>query len=150
MDIATKKRLLTECVERVNNRLEEINAAIEQAQEAITNETKSSAGDKYETSREMIQQDFNRYHTQLLQSKRDWIALQQLSTEHKEMVDVGAVVVTEKMTYFIAVSLGQHTFEGKDLMVISPSSPIGKLFQDRRAGESISFNGVQHVIQAIY
>ena len=70
MDIGTKKELLNYCLKQIEGRLEETAFAIEQAQEAIESETKSSAGDKYETSREMIQQDLSRYHTQLLQTKK--------------------------------------------------------------------------------
>lgn len=150
MDIGTKKELLNYCLKQIEGRLEETAFAIEQAQEAIESETKSSAGDKYETSREMIQQDLSRYHTQLLQTKKDWVVLQKMETEMKEKVEMGAVVVTEKVTYFMAVSLGQQKFEGIDFMVISPSSPIGKLLLGCTAGDQIVFNGMTQSITAVY
>ncbi|MBD1432528.1 GreA/GreB family elongation factor [Sphingobacterium sp. DN00404] len=150
MDIGIKKELLNNCLRQIEGRLEETAFAIQQAQEAIESETKSSAGDKYETSREMIQQDLNRYHTQLLQSKKDWVVLQKMETEIKEKVEIGAIVVTEKVTYFMAVSLGQQLVEGMNFMVISPSSPIGKLLLGREVGDQIVFNGTKQSITAVY
>ncbi|RZF62275.1 GreA/GreB family elongation factor [Sphingobacterium corticibacterium] len=149
MDIGIKKELLSYCLRQIEGRLEETAFAIQQAQEAIESETKSSAGDKYETSREMIQQDLNRYHTQLLQSKKDWVVLQKMETEIKEKVEIGAIVVTDKVTYFMAVSLGQQRVEGMNFMVISPSSPIGKLLLGREVGDQIVFNGTKQSITAI-
>jgi|SRR5690606_10893305 len=149
MDIGIKKELLSYCLRQIEGRLEETAFAIQQAQEAIESETKSSAGDKYETSREMIQQDLNRYHTQLLQSKKDWVVLQKMETEIKEKVEIGAIVVTDKVTYFMAVSLGQQRVEGMSFMVISPSSPIGKLLLGREVGDQIVFNGTKQSITAI-
>lgn len=150
MDIAAKKELLNHCLQQIEGRLEEITRAIQQAQEAIESETKSSAGDKYETSREMIQQDLNRYHAQLSQTKKDWVLLQKTDVGTKQKAEIGAIVVTEKVTYFIAVSLGQQQVNGTNFIVISPSSPIGKLLLGLEVSDRIVFNGTKQLIAAIY
>ena len=150
MDIAAKKELLNHCLQQIEGRLEEITRAIQQAQEAIESETKSSAGDKYETSREMIQQDLNRYHAQLSQTKKDWVQLQKTDVGTKQKAEIGAIVVTEKVTYFIAVSLGQQQVNGTNFIVISPSSPIGKLLLGLEVSDRIVFNGTKQLIAAIY
>lgn len=150
MDIAAKKELLNHCLQQIEGRLEEITHAIQQAQEAIESETKSSAGDKYETSREMIQQDLNRYHAQLSQTKKDWVLLQKADVGTKQKAEIGAIVVTEKVAYFIAVSLGQQQVNGTNFIVISPSSPIGKLLLGLEVSDQIVFNGTKQLIAAIY
>lgn len=150
MGADTKRQLLDHCIEKVNERLAEINYAIQQAQDAIENETKSSAGDKYETSREMIQQDLNRYNTQLVQAKKDWMLLQKMDIGAKETAELGAVVETDQVTYFMAISLGQQQVDGQHFMVVSPSSPIGKLLLGSKTGEQISFNDAKQLIIAVY
>ena len=55
MDI--KNQLYQLCCNYVNKRIDEINVIIDEAVEAANNETKSSAGDKYEVGREMMQQE---------------------------------------------------------------------------------------------
>lgn len=150
MDIGIKKELLSHCLKQIEGRLDEITLAIQQAQEAIESETKSSAGDKYETSREMIQQDLNRYHTQLLQTKKDWDMLQKIEIDIKKKAEMGAIIVTEKVTYFMAVSLGQQQVDGMNFMVISPSSPIGKLLLECAIGDHVFFNGAKQTITAVH
>lgn len=150
MDINIKKELLSRCFEKIEERVREIMLAIQQAQEALESETKSSAGDKYETSREMIQQDLNRCHMQLSQAKKDWILLQKIEIGIKEKVEMGAIVMTEKGTYFMAVSLGQQQVDGRNFIVISPSSPIGKLLLGSEIGDAIFFNGAKQLITAVY
>ncbi len=150
MEFTIKKELLDFCVAKNKDRIKDIVLAMEHAQDAIENDTKSSAGDKYETTREMVQQDLNRYQDQLAQAKKDAVVLQQLELDVKTSGAVGAVVVTDKASYFIAISLGKQYIAANDYMIISASSPIGKLLLGKVIGEVIVFNGNSQTIQAIY
>jgi|SRR5690606_12385338 len=145
------KELLKEsCLKRTQVRFEEIQLGMTQAQESLESETKSSAGDKYETSREMIQQDLSRYQDQLNQVKKDLIVLQQIELKPKEKAILGAVVVTEGATYFLAISLGKLEIAGNTYMVISPHSPIGRLLWEKEVGEIFQFNDREQQIQQIF
>lgn len=150
MDMEIKKKVIQHCVDRIDERSAEIMNAIQQAEEAIQGETKSSAGDKYETSREMIQQDLDRYHKQLVQVKKDRIVLQKIELAARKEIGLGAIVLTDSITYFIAVSLGQQAIEGINMMVISPLSPIGSLLLGHKVGDHILFNGTTQSIKAIH
>lgn len=141
-----KAQALSLCLQRNEDRLNEIVYAIQQAQDAIESDTKSSAGDKYETSREMIQQDLNRYQEQLTQAKKDAIVLQQLDTDAKPLAGVGSLVVTDRAYYFIAISLGKQQLDGHEIMIISAASPIGKLLVGTGIGHTISFNGAEQTV----
>lgn len=150
MGIMVKKILLDFCVSKNQDRLDEIILAMEHAQDAIENDTKSSAGDKYETTREMVQQDLNRYQAQLQQAKIDSVLLQQLELDPKTKANAGSVIVTDKARYFIATSLGRQQIADEEYMVISASSPIGKLLLGKVVGDNIMFNGNIQTIQALY
>lgn len=148
MDI--KDALFKICLQRNNARLDEINHAIGQSQDAIENDTKSSAGDKYETTREMIQQDLNRYQDQLAQAKVDAHLLHQIDLGAKLSVAMGAVVQTDQTFYFIAISLGRIEHKGDTYMIVSPSSPIGALLLGKSTGDSITFNGNSQTIVQVF
>jgi len=138
------------CLEKNANRLNEVNYAITQSQDAIENDTKSSAGDKYETTREMIQQDLNRYQNQLQQAKADQHILEQIDLSTKSKVALGAVVQTDLAIYFIAISIGRVDVDGDTYMIVSPSSPIGALLIAKEVNDIINFNGkMQRVLQVI-
>ncbi len=148
MDI--KNVLYKICLEKNKARLDEINYAIAQSQDAIENDTKSSAGDKYETTREMIQQDLNRYRDQLQQAKIDQHSLQQIDLGLKLKGALGSIVQTDSACYFIAISLGRVEVNGDIFMIVSPSSPIGSLLLSQGEGDSIIFNGHKQTIREIF
>ena len=60
-----KKKLYDLCIAYVQGRMDEAKLAIDEAQKASNDDTKSSAGDKYETGREMMQQETDRNMAQL-------------------------------------------------------------------------------------
>lgn len=53
--MSLKEELYELCVDFVDSRLSTIQQTIESNQKALTSETKSSAGDKHETGRAMLQ-----------------------------------------------------------------------------------------------
>lgn len=145
-----KQKLIDACISLTEARLAEIRIAKEQSEEAIREDTKSSAGDKYETTREMVQQDLNRYQTQLQEAQKDLNVLQSLSLKTLPRVGLGSVVHTDFINYFIATSIGQVTIDAKQVYVISPSSPVGLQLLGKNLGDSIIFNGkTQQIITLI-
>lgn len=148
-----KKNLLEIAVVRTQERITMVESAMESARDSSNDDTKSSAGDKYETSREMIQQDINRYQKQLLEAHKD---LQQLAniTQINEDVSgfctLGSLVNTNKGLYFIAISIGAITYKDRTVFVISPASPIGQLLLGKTVGDRFLFNKIDQEIVAIY
>lgn len=136
-----KSRWIQEITSRTEARLNEILAAMELANDSLVNDTKSSMGDKYETSREMAQQELTRLQQQLKQVENDLATLQLLPTESNNIVALGSLVVTNQFNYLISISIGQVKFEDEVLMVISKESPIGKLLLGKSKGDKITFNG---------
>lgn len=136
-----KSRWIQEITLRTEARLNEILAAMELANDSLVNDTKSSMGDKYETSREMAQQELTRLQQQLKQVENDLATLKLIPTESNKIVALGSLVVTNQFNYLISISIGQVKFEEEVLMVISKESPIGKLLLGKSKGDKIAFNG---------
>jgi len=142
-----KSRWIQEITLRTEARLKEILAAMDLANDSLVNDTKSSMGDKYETSREMAQQELTRLQQQLKQVENDLAILQLLPTESTNIVALGSLVVTNQFNYLISISIGQVKFEDEVLMVISKESPIGKLLLGKSRGDKIVFNGNEIIIK---
>lgn len=142
-----KSRWIQETTLRTEARLKEILAAMDLANDSLVNDTKSSMGDKYETSREMAQQELTRLQQQLKQVENDLTILQLLPAESTNIVALGSLVVTNQFNYFISISIGQVKFEDEVLMVISKESPIGKLLLGKSRGDKIVFNGNEIIIK---
>lgn len=117
---------------------------------ASNNETKSSMGDKYETSREMVQQEINNLQVQLNENIQARNSLKTLNTNLHQKIGLGSLVQTDKGFFYIAVSLGDITFNEKKIFVISTESPLGKaLFGKKQQGE-FSLNNLKQKILKIW
>jgi len=66
-----------------------------------------------------------------------------------EQVSLGSLVYTSVATYFIAISLGKLSIEGKDVFAISAVSPIGQQLIGKKRKEAIDFNGKKITIKEI-
>ncbi len=140
-------------IARTNDRIAMIESALETARDSSNDDTKSSAGDKYETSREMIQQDINRYQGQLLEANKDLLQLTNIATtiaDTTDFVKLGSLVKTNLGLYFIATSIGALKIDDMNVFAISPVSPIGQLLLSKKTGDSFLFNKLNQTITGVY
>src|ERR1700712_3470692 len=94
--IEIKKELYNLCLSYVQKRMDAAQLAIEEAQKASNDDTKSSAGDKYETGREMMQQETNRNLGQLNEANKLKISLNKINPDVVSYIaDTGSLVITD-------------------------------------------------------
>ena len=99
----TKQQLYKKCNELIHNRLKVIQNNISDIQKALQSETKSSAGDKHETGRAMLQLERERLGNQLAEAKKLQESLRKLQIENTyNKVAFGSLVRTNQLNYFIA------------------------------------------------
>ncbi|MDO3693847.1 3-oxoacyl-ACP synthase [Wenyingzhuangia sp. chi5] len=144
-----KEELLTKCIRIIDEKLENIQQAINGYQQDLNSETKSSAGDKHETGRAMLQLEMEKlgqqYQTVLSQKN----SLRKIETSAKNKAQIGSLVVANGGYYFLATSIGQVKYEGKTFMVISINSPIGQLLLGKQKDDCFTFNGKQLKIDEV-
>jgi transcription elongation GreA/GreB family factor len=146
-----KETLYQLCMDFIDQRILTAETALEQAREASNDDTKSSAGDKYETSREMMQQDIDRNKRLLLDAQENQRILRavEINTAKSDRIRHGSLVYTSQGTFYISISAGQLNVDGKSVFAVSPASPIGKLLLDKKKGDSLSFNGKNYLIEEV-
>jgi transcription elongation GreA/GreB family factor len=142
-----KERLYGLCIERLNDRLKELMEETEALQSAANEDTKSSMGDKYETSRAMamIQKE------NLIKQQSAFVKMLQTlhgikSHKNRNKVEQGSLIETDKGKYYLTVSLGQISVEDEKINVISPVSPIGQVMIGQKTGSVIEFRGQKFTI----
>ena len=147
---ATKVSLMQACEEHVNQRIANARQAIESASDAAADDTKSSAGDKFETTREMMQQELNRHQQLLGDAQRMAQALANLDIRRNTgPVKPGSLVETNHGFFFIAVSVGQLEVDGMIFRAISPASPLGQQLIGLESGQEAAFNGTVYRVLSI-
>lgn len=122
---------------------------------ASNNDTKSSMGDKYETGREMLQQEINNLQVQLNEvlKQQDFLktSFDKLRMTKKfDKAEKGAIVKTEKGLFFISVSLGEINFDNQKIICISPESPLAKAMNGKLKGEAFSLNNMSQKIVDVF
>lgn len=145
-----KEQLYALCITYVRTRMHAAEQAIAEAQQSANNDTKSSAGDKYETGREMAQQETNRNLSQLNEANKLMVALQQISAAGKAATaEAGSLVTTNNGAFYIAISAGSLQLDGMSYFAVSPASPIGLQLKGKSAGDKFALNGKNYVIEAV-
>lgn len=145
-----KAELNGQCIALLQDRIASITGLIEDARNASNNDTKSSMGDKYETTREMMQIEINKLQLQLKDAQQMLLAFKTLDAEKRlDVVAVGAWVETDRATFYLAAAVGKVTFHSQTIMVVSPVSPIGKAMLGKRRGDTIAMGGVVYTVREV-
>lgn len=148
--INIKELLYNHCMQYVEERIARIQNEINLQQEAANEETKSSAGDKYETGRAMAQLEIERNLVQLKEAEKLQSFLQHMALEHTgEVIVPGSLVTTSKGVFYIAISLGAVTIEQQTYVIVSPDSPVGKLLLGKRAGQEMAWRNEGYAIVSV-
>ena len=103
-----KKELYKKCETFVNKRLQTVEDIISSNQKALQTETKSSAGDKHETGRAMLQLEMEKAGQQLAGISQMKLILAKINILKKsEVAHLGSVVETGFANYFLSISTGK-------------------------------------------
>ena len=145
-----KQQLFDRCNQLITERIVVYQTAIESANTAINEDSKSSAGDKYETSREMITQEIKNNSTHLAEAVKQKQLLSQIDViKVFDTIQTGSLVFTNHETFFISISAGTLLLGSQNYQCISPSSPLGRNFIDKKKGDKVVFNAKVYLILMI-
>ena len=140
--IMTKPDLHARCHAFIEQRISAARTAMQAAQESSSSETKSSAGDKYETGREMANAERDRNAAHMQQAQQLQAELGRISPDAPcDTVRPGALVTTSLGRFYIATSAGKVVAEGQEVFAVSPAAPVAMALKGLRAGQEAVFNG---------
>lgn len=145
-----KLQLLTKCRQYADLRIATVRQAMDDAQAAANEESKSSVGDKYETGRSMMQIEGEKAAHQLAEAMKLKAVLDRISPDtHSKKIVTGSLVITNSAKIFISIGIGKLNLDGEDILVVAPTSPLGKALMGLSVNDRISFNNESIVILAL-
>ncbi|MBL0341096.1 MAG: 3-oxoacyl-ACP synthase [Bacteroidetes bacterium] len=125
--------------------------AIASAKESRDNDTKSSAGDKYETGRAMMQIEIENNEMQLLHAMNQMEELSKINFDKDyKKIEFGCLVSTSQGKYYISIGHGKLMIDKDVIYAISLGSPIGALLKNKVVGDKVSFQGRDFTILEIH
>ena len=150
MSIALKQQLYDFCKSALDERLASIQGVMAGIQKSLLSETKSTAGDKHETGRAMLQLEREKTGRQIVAIEQQQQLLTRIDPETTgEHIHLGSLVYTSNGCYFMAIGLGLATLDNKPYFIIAPQAPIGKLMLGKQAGDTFEFNGKTIQIESV-
>ena len=133
-----KKRVIDFITILIKDKTQLLKFELDSINKEKNNLKKSSAGDKFEISRALMQTEYDKIHNQLLILKYQLRAIKSISlSDKKKKVGVGSFIKTNKSFYFISIGLGKQIIDNNAINIISLSSPIGKLLNNKKKGDKI-------------
>ncbi|MDA0973557.1 MAG: hypothetical protein O2867_07475 [Bacteroidetes bacterium] len=128
---------------RIEESESKLRSAVLEAEASRDSESKSSAGDKHETSRAMAQIEIENLQVQLQRVLENKSILDKMRLD-EDMIhgQLGALIVTDSGTYFLSIGLGPVEITGGSVVyAVSPQSPIGTMLMGKIKGDSVLLNG---------
>ena len=145
-----KETLISKCHEFATERKSHIDFQMKEIKEALFEEIKSSAGDKHETGRAMLQLEREKVGNQFYEVEEMFEILNKIDILSPSTVaHLGSLVYTTQANYFIAISAGKIEIEGQCFYAISTNTPIGKLLLAKPVGQEVNFRDQIFTIQKI-
>lgn len=146
-----REELLKSCHTYVNERILRLEASVRDLEHDLGNETKSSAGDKYETSREMINAEISQLERQLKEFKKlkGILSLPQLQ-KASTAIQLGSIVKTNTANYFLAIPVGEVNIDKEKFYAIGINSPMAQLLNGKQKGDVFTFREKEVKILDVY
>ncbi len=145
----TKSDILRQCLQIGEDKCARLQGQLDQLHESLTGETKSTAGDKHETSRAKLHFEIDQLNKQLNIVKEDIITLrrcQNIGLVSK--VSLGGLVETTQGRFLVACGWGKVSLpSGQLIYCISTEAPFYQSMKGLAIGEQFKFNNNMFYIE---
>jgi hypothetical protein len=149
LSVQFKDGLHQYCIANIERKSELLNIQILARKQDLETASKSSAGDKHETSRAMIHLEQEKLGIQFQQIFRQQLVLSQIVVKQHLSIQSGTLIKTNKALFYIAVALGKLNFKEQEVFVISPVAPLAQAFLNSSSIKEVFFNKITHKVLAI-
>ena len=145
-----KQKVYNQCIHLIDENINSLQNNLNELTEGLKNDSKSSAGDKHETSISMAQIEQEKIRKQLNDSLQNKSILEKIDIEITPVHIVkGSLVKANSMYLFISIALGKVIIDTKNVMILSPQSPLGIKLMGKKINETVEINGVEYFIESI-
>lgn len=146
----SKESLHLHCLQLVDEKINRLQEELKALTQSASSDTKSSMGDKYETSREMINLEKGKIGEQLQNAQSMALTLKSIDeTQSMNTAELGAIVKTDVTTFYLSAPLGQVSVEDDTCFCISMGSPIARQMMGKRIGDNFQMAGKTQTILKI-
>ena len=133
----TKSVVIAELDRQLLRKLSYLTTNLKQAIDSRNSDTKSSAGDKFETSREMVQIEIQKIETEISKTQQFFTDLASKASQ---------LIITDKGAFLISIPFGKVMVNTTEVFCISNSAPITKQLVNTEISDNFEYRGVTYNI----
>lgn len=146
----TKPQILSQYKSIVQEKIETLQKMISDLAEDAQNDAKGSAGDKHETALSMMHLEQEKLTQKLKEVLDQKTILESIDVvKINKKAGIGSLIQTNTFLFFMSTALPKITIENKDIVALSPNSPLGKIMLGKEGNEEFEFNGMKYKILSI-
>lgn len=150
MSVEIKKELLEQIFKQIDDKISILQSEFKVYKDSAANETKSTAGDKHDTSKSMMQLEQEKMSAQLSDILNQKNVLLNVSlTKEQKSIGLGSLVYTSNGVFFLSIFSKSINLNGINYIPVSIQSPIGKELMKSKKGLSILINAKEYTILSI-
>lgn len=147
----SKQKIYSACLEVLEKKIANLRESFQSLSEAANNETKSSAGDKHETSRVMMQLEQEKIGKQINEAMALRKELLEIDMNKSNTgICKGSLVKTNKGFLFVGAGLGKVSVDGEMFITVSVQSPLGMKLLGKEKGDVVEMNGTKYHINEVF
>jgi hypothetical protein len=136
-----REKVYEHCIQLIRANIDELKDRLLELKQSLEGESKSSAGDKHETSRAMLHLEQEKLGNQLNEKEHQQAALEPcMHYITSKKINKGSLIHTNNGYIYLAVALGKIRVAETDVMVISPVSPLGMLLAGKKINEEVTIH----------
>lgn len=147
----SKQKIYSACLEILERKIANLRESFQSLSEAVSNETKSSAGDKHETSRAMMQLEQEKIGKQISEAltlKKELLEIDVNQSYHG--INRGSLVKTDRGFLFVGPGLGKVSVNDETIITVSVQSPLGMKLIGKEKGDIVEMNGAKYFIEEVF
>ncbi len=146
-----RKLLFDHCENNINFKLKSYLKIDQELLKSLNEETKSSAGNKHETTRAMIQieREKNSHRIKEIEVLKKNLVLVKSIKPSETDVKIGSIIFTSNNNYFICIPSEIYSSDTNKIYCVSPKSPIAKAYFGKKIGDIVNFNKNESKIEKI-
>lgn len=145
-----KEKTLQYYKQLVQDKIDVFHDMISSLTEDSKNDAKGSAGDKHETALSMMhleQEKLNHKLKEFLEQKNILDKIDASKTT--QIITMGSIVKANGILLFMSAALPKIKIEEKNILALSPQSPLGNKLLGQQVGYSFEVNGSKYLIESV-
>jgi ElaB/YqjD/DUF883 family membrane-anchored ribosome-binding protein len=123
---------------------------VQQLQESLFSESKSSAGDKHETARAMVQIELEQASKQLKEVELLINNFEKIKTISRTSIGLGSLIETNLGWFYLSIPLGKVQVDQKEVFCLGQTAPISNLLLQQKVGDVFSFGAKSFQVLTVY